>query len=191
MRMVLVRVQPPQPNFPCSGPLGFPPGRLSFSHSHFGCGCRRAVSVFLVRDDPNVLPPMGMVHWVWFFKVGGGSEWGEDHAGPALNPLKGSSARLPPYGSISSHAFGQTQAAENTQFSFAYPGKKAMPPENFPGKNFACRGIHVRSTVFGERNTVRLSCSFISQPEGGAADYHRLTTLLVSLWQLAFPLRFG
>jgi len=43
-----------------------------------------------------MLPPMGMVHWVWFFGVGGGSSRGEDRAGPALNPLKGSSARLPP-----------------------------------------------------------------------------------------------
>src|SRR5258708_5279387 len=35
--------------------------------------------------------PLGVV-----FGVGGGSSRGEDRAGPALNPLKGSSARLPP-----------------------------------------------------------------------------------------------
>jgi hypothetical protein len=35
------------------------------------------------------------------------------------------------------HAAGQTQGAENTVFSFAYPGKKAMPREIFPGKFYA------------------------------------------------------
>jgi hypothetical protein len=35
------------------------------------------------------------------------------------------------------HAAGQTQGAENTVFSFAYPGKKAMSREIFPGKFYA------------------------------------------------------
>ena len=58
---------------------------------------------------------MGMVHWVWF-GVGGGSSEREDRAGPALNPLKGSSARLPSYGYYRLHALGQTEDAENKVF---------------------------------------------------------------------------
>ena len=43
----------------------------------------------------------------------------------------------PTYGSYCLHAAGQTQGAENTVFSFAYPGKKAMSREIFPGKFYA------------------------------------------------------
>ena len=46
---------------------------------------------FFNEKGIGVLPPLGMV-----LGVGSGSSQGEDRAGPALNPLKGSSARLPP-----------------------------------------------------------------------------------------------
>jgi len=52
------------------------------------------------------------------------------------------------------HAAGQTQGAENTVFSFAYPGKKAMSREIFPGKFYAAAkngGIALNLPVTNEK----------------------------------------
>ena len=69
------------------------------------------------RTSADGYGPLGVVFWGRRRKRSG-----EDRAGPALNPLKGSSARLPSYGYYCLHARGQTQNAENTVFSFSYPG---------------------------------------------------------------------
>src|ERR1700730_16806102 len=82
MRTVLVRVQPPQPNLsPPNVPASLPiiPHDSERQSKSRNPGCLRAPCILFVKtfllfshQTADVLPPVGMVHWVWF-GVGGGS----------------------------------------------------------------------------------------------------------------------
>jgi hypothetical protein len=56
----------------------------------------------------------------------------EDRAGPALNPLKGSSACLPSYSSTVCTRLAKHKALKTQCFYFRTAGKKAMLREIFP-----------------------------------------------------------
>ena len=71
---------------------------------------------------PRILPPIGMVHWVWFFGVGGGSRSEGRSRRPSPQSPKGILGASSLLRFYYLHARGQTQNAENTVFSFSYRG---------------------------------------------------------------------
>jgi hypothetical protein len=131
----LVRVQPPQPILSCS-------------NSHIK-KYLAADDVFSGMNAAHRFPERNKKHvWLdWTAKASAGAlvllgcgflgwlaEAGrrEDRAGPALNPLKGSSACLPPYGSTGCTRLAKHKALKTQRFDFRTAGKKAMPREIFP-----------------------------------------------------------
>ena len=91
------------------------------------------------RASADGYGPLGVV-----IGVGGGSGRREDRAGPALNPLKGSSARLPPYVSPVRTPLAKHNPLKTQSFHLRTPGKKATPLENFPGGILAYQVCTVR-----------------------------------------------
>jgi hypothetical protein len=82
MRTVLVRVQPPQPNLltPDSAATFQIIPNDSAAKGNPKAGITSGLCIHFVKtillgfhEGLHVLPPIGMVHWVWFFGVGGGS----------------------------------------------------------------------------------------------------------------------
>jgi len=85
----------------------------------------------LGRTSADGCGPLGVV-------LGCAAEVGrrEDRAGPALNPLKGSSARLPSYDTYVCTRQAKHKPLKTQCFEFRTAGKKAMPGEIFSGRNF-------------------------------------------------------
>jgi hypothetical protein len=167
MRTVLVRVQPPQPNFSHPYVPAFLTIHSSDSESEAKPACKAGVLAFCTpavktfwlscRNRRHMLPPVGMVHWVWFLGKAAEASRREDRAGPALNPLKGSSARLPSYGLNVCTSQAKHKSLKTQCFHSRTPGKKSHAAGNFSERNFARTGntagawrrtIHARGKNF-------------------------------------------
>ena len=86
-----------------------------------------------------MLPPFGMVHWVWFFGVGGGSKSGGRSCRPSPQSPIGILGASSPFDGSYRTRQAKHNALKTKYFQTYYPGKKAMPRENFPGQSGCIR----------------------------------------------------